>query len=280
MKSLRLWSALCATSLIGFGAVQAQSPVDCLIQTGEMSFENNSFLFTIQGAYNDSGSGDNDPILIRFSDLNNDGIALDFELTMTDLLNAIGEIPDCRAVTPEKKIRIIGTILGPSRVQWTGSVNPDPDWCIKVDFTGVRDCVGTTAEFSIDTAQVIWTFDIVPVDCVVDAAGNMLGRKATLQLVKFGGDAENRVDFVGALFCVPVLGADASLTSLQFRAYSGGVKKSNGNVNGDCAVNDEDLLIVLFNFGTNDSGADVNGDGQVNDEDLLTVLFNFGAVGC
>jgi hypothetical protein len=47
-------------------------------------------------------------------------------------------------------------------------------------------------------------------------------------------------------------------------------------VNGDCTIDDADLLIVLFNFG--DSGAgDVNNDGIVDDADLLVVLFNFGS---
>ncbi|MCW5934397.1 MAG: hypothetical protein KIT45_08890 [Fimbriimonadia bacterium] len=54
----------------------------------------------------------------------------------------------------------------------------------------------------------------------------------------------------------------------------------NGDVNGDNAVNDEDLLLVLFNFGINTSDpVDLNGDGSVNDEDLLIVLFNFGIQG-
>jgi hypothetical protein len=44
-------------------------------------------------------------------------------------------------------------------------------------------------------------------------------------------------------------------------------------------VDDADLLIVLFAFGTGDPAADVNGDGLVDDGDLLIVLFNFGA-GC
>lgn len=48
-----------------------------------------------------------------------------------------------------------------------------------------------------------------------------------------------------------------------------------GDANGDGIVNDEDLLIVLFNFGGAGAG-DVNNDGIVNDEDLLIVLFNFG----
>jgi len=36
---------------------------------------------------------------------------------------------------------------------------------------------------------------------------------------------------------------------------------------------------VLFNFGGSDSASDVNGDSTVDDADLLIVLFNFGSVG-
>jgi hypothetical protein len=53
----------------------------------------------------------------------------------------------------------------------------------------------------------------------------------------------------------------------------------NGDLNGDNVIDDADLLIVLFNFGSNDAATDLNGDGVVDDADLLIVLFNFGAVG-
>jgi hypothetical protein len=39
------------------------------------------------------------------------------------------------------------------------------------------------------------------------------------------------------------------------------------------------LLIVLFAFGTSNAQADLNRDGIVDDSDLLLVLFNFGS-GC
>jgi hypothetical protein len=53
----------------------------------------------------------------------------------------------------------------------------------------------------------------------------------------------------------------------------------NGDLNADNVIDDADLLIVLFNFGSNDAATDLNGDGVVDDADLLIVLFNFGAVG-
>jgi len=62
-------------------------------------------------------------------------------------------------------------------------------------------------------------------------------------------------------------------------AYGGGLSRSAGDVNGDCIVNDSDLLAVLFAFGNTGSGIpeDVNGDEVVNDSDLLIVLFSFCA---
>lgn len=52
----------------------------------------------------------------------------------------------------------------------------------------------------------------------------------------------------------------------------------NGDANGDNQVNDEDLLRILFDFGSLQTG-DLNGDGICNDLDLLIVLFNFGRTG-
>ncbi|MCW5934995.1 MAG: hypothetical protein KIT45_11985 [Fimbriimonadia bacterium] len=52
-----------------------------------------------------------------------------------------------------------------------------------------------------------------------------------------------------------------------------------GDVNGDGCVNDEDLLLVLFNFGSPSPLTDLDDNGTTDDVDLLLVLFNFGA-GC
>lgn len=53
-----------------------------------------------------------------------------------------------------------------------------------------------------------------------------------------------------------------------------------GDTNGDGCIDDQDLLAVLFAFGTSGSGLtrheDINKDGTVDDADLLVVLFNFG----
>lgn len=59
---------------------------------------------------------------------------------------------------------------------------------------------------------------------------------------------------------------------------SAGMAQIPGDVNGDCCVNDNDLLIALFQFGSTGSNlqGDANDDGTVDDLDLLIILFNFG----
>jgi len=54
-----------------------------------------------------------------------------------------------------------------------------------------------------------------------------------------------------------------------------------GDVDGNCCVDDGDLLETLFGFGQTgiDLKGDLNSDGVVDDADLLIVLFNFGS-GC
>jgi hypothetical protein len=52
-----------------------------------------------------------------------------------------------------------------------------------------------------------------------------------------------------------------------------------GDADDNGCVDDADLLIVLFNFGSNNAQADLNRDSIVDDADLLEVLFNFGS-GC
>jgi dipeptidyl aminopeptidase/acylaminoacyl peptidase len=54
-----------------------------------------------------------------------------------------------------------------------------------------------------------------------------------------------------------------------------------GDATGNGCVDDQDLLLVLFDFGRTGEGllSDLNGNGVVDDADLLIVLFNYGA-GC
>jgi hypothetical protein len=89
--------------------------------------------------------------------------------------------------------------------------------------------------------------------------------KATLRLV--GRSKQLRSRAVALRAC-------ARTWAINTIAYSSSLP-SQGDVNGDCTIDDADLLAVLFNFGGSGDG-DVNSDGVVDDADLLTVLFNFG----
>jgi hypothetical protein len=74
----------------------------------------------------------------------------------------------------------------------------------------------------------------------------------------------------GVWLCVQSSATLSDLVALNFALKA-------GDANQDGAIDDADLLLVLFAFGSNDSQADMNRDGTVDDADLLTVLFNFGS---
>jgi hypothetical protein len=57
------------------------------------------------------------------------------------------------------------------------------------------------------------------------------------------------------------------------------VRLTPGDVSGDNIIDDQDLLAVLFGFGSTDPDLDITGDGRVDDADLLLVLFGFGQSG-
>lgn len=76
----------------------------------------------------------------------------------------------------------------------------------------------------------------------------------------------------GVWLCTQQSASLSDLATLNFALRA-------GDLNQDGAIDDADLLLVLFAFGSSDSQADVNRDGTVDDADLLVVLFNFGA-GC
>jgi hypothetical protein len=49
-----------------------------------------------------------------------------------------------------------------------------------------------------------------------------------------------------------------------------------GDVNGDAAVDVDDLVAVILSWGTDDPDADVDGTGLVDVDDLLGVLLAWG----
>ncbi|MFN4032565.1 MAG: PQQ-dependent sugar dehydrogenase [Fimbriimonadales bacterium] len=77
---------------------------------------------------------------------------------------------------------------------------------------------------------------------------------------------------------LPITISSVSIASQGF-AYLNLDFPTLGDVNGDGVIDDADLLVVLFAFGSSTTEADLNNDGVVDDADLLIVLFNFGAGG-
>jgi hypothetical protein len=63
------------------------------------------------------GLGDQAPICVTLSDLNNDGYALDFELTIQQVVNAIQS---------NATVQFYGTPVGNNQVRWQGSITFDP----------------------------------------------------------------------------------------------------------------------------------------------------------
>ncbi|MCX7924574.1 MAG: Ig-like domain repeat protein, partial [Fimbriimonadales bacterium] len=76
----------------------------------------------------------------------------------------------------------------------------------------------------------------------------------------------------GVWLCAQASATLSDLVALNFTLKA-------GDLNQDGAIDDADLLLVLFAFGSSDPQADVSRDGVVDDADLLIVLFNFGQ-GC
>ncbi|MFN3689339.1 MAG: hypothetical protein ACK4UU_00260, partial [Fimbriimonadales bacterium] len=114
-------SALALTSV-----ATAQTLVDRLIQTGKMSFRLNDSLYyirigdqcTLPAA--GGGLGDQNPICVQLQDLNNDGIALDFQITIQQMVNTINS---------DATVTFFGTPVGGNQVRWQGSRTFDPPEC-------------------------------------------------------------------------------------------------------------------------------------------------------
>ncbi|MCX7924514.1 MAG: hypothetical protein N2554_01740, partial [Fimbriimonadales bacterium] len=109
----------------------------------------------------------------------------------------------------------------------------------------------------------VWPSPFVRPQVLSEVAQNG-GRIALYNVVGFASDPQPAVAF--------------SYIRLENIRLAGRVP---GDVNGDCVVNNADLLQVLFAFGSTGENlpADLNTDCSVNNADLLTVLFNFGS-GC
>ena len=70
-------------------------------------------------------------------------------------------------------------------------------------------------------------------------------------------------------------GVDAIM--LQRMTCEDDTEPCEGDVNGNGAVDVEDILVILAAFGTADAAGDANGDGLVDVNDMLMVISNWGA---
>ncbi len=266
------WLGIISVATALLGVAIAQTPVDKLELTGKMSFRLNDSPYYIRlGVACDipafeGGIGDQQPLCITFADLNNDGIALDFQLTINQMVNSIQST---------ETVTWIAQVLSSNQVRWTTQRTFSPPHCTVITISG------TDYIFQMDEIYGQFQLEITEGSCAPDPY-NCFGCGVDLSLAPFGGADANYMGFNGRAMLggtcdsgpVP---ACARAYDLQINAYSGGLS-SQGDVNGDCVVDDADLLAVLFAFGQSGSGLaeDINRDGTVDDADLLIVLFNFG----
>jgi hypothetical protein len=253
----------------------AQTPVDKLIKAGRMSFRLQNSQYYIKIGANctidaaGGGLGDQAPICVTLSDLNNDGIALDFEITIQQMVNTIQS---------NATVQFYGTPVGTNQVRWQGSRTFDPPECAFIGGS-VQQWFQLTQVFGDFTMQISeGACNPDPYSC--SSCG------VDLTLTPVDNDPNNQdVNFLGFEGFIRLAGtscdtggplrACARTWAINTIAYSSSLP-SQGDVNGDCTIDDADLLTVLFDFGGSGAG-DVNNDGVVDDADLLTVLFNFGS---
>jgi hypothetical protein len=252
----------------------AQTPVEKLIKAGRMSFrlQDSPYYIRIGDACDISaaggGLGDQAPICVTLSDLNNDGFALDFEITIQQMVNAIQS---------NATVQFYGTPVGNDQVRWQGARTFNPLECA---------FIGGSVQQWFQLLQVFgdFTMEISEGACDPDPF-SCSSCGVDLTLTPVGNDPNNEnVNFLGFEGFIRLAGtscdtgvplrACARTWAINTIAYSSSLP-SRGDVNGDCIIDSADLLTVLFNFGGSGAG-DVNNDNIVDSADLLTVLFNFG----
>ncbi|MCS7208094.1 MAG: dockerin type I repeat-containing protein [Fimbriimonadales bacterium] len=243
-------------------SVSAAQVAQQLARGGDFVFKFNGADYRITGAANFQESfNPRDPIRLDFSDLNNDTVALDVLLDLRPFANINRQVPLLAQVLSDGSNEAV--------IRWRGTDNPNI--CVEVSDDGF------SANILIFEVTGVLTGRVRRVPCAPDPY-NTLGRNTHLEIVKEGGDAENNLRVRAYLFCLqnPFTIITVDVFNIRWAGSGGGLPRRLGNVNGDCVINDSDLLQILLGFGTNNAAADVNGDGIVNDSDLLITLLNFG----
>ncbi|MFQ3610973.1 MAG: hypothetical protein SNJ72_05685 [Fimbriimonadales bacterium] len=252
--------ALSALMVAGANAQLAQE-----LERGEyFSWIFNGGRYEIRGGLTLDGTVNaSDPVAFYFTDVNNDGLVLDITLDIGQLLPDIG-----LNVTADLVASVVSDDGTTAVIDWTGEIFPNA--CIQVT-QPIQTQILVTRVYGRIRGRV------TRIACGPDPLG-ALSQNVHLKVEMEGGNAYNELGLEGYLFCFqsPFSFTTARITDASWIGYGGGLPLSLGNVNGDCTIDDADLLQVLFSFGSDDPGSDTNNDGTVDDADLLTVLFNFG----
>lgn len=251
-------------------ATMAHAQIPNELARGEFfSWKLNDGSYDISGVLTQSGTIDpQTPVSFFFTDANNDGLALDIVLNIGQLLGL-----DFDLEVP-LFAQVIQSDTNSAIICWSNTLNLDPNdgrFCIPINIGG--STINVRFIFVEGSLQGL----VERINCQSDPLGE-LSQNVHLRITPNGGDEYNYLRAEGYVFCFvnQAAFATAIANNLSWIGYGGGLPKSLGNVNGDCTIDDADLLQVLFNFGSNDADTDTNGDGTVDDADLLTVLFNFG----
>jgi hypothetical protein len=259
MQMIKPIVGICAAMLLSVCVASADLS-DRLAAGSDFSIRLTAGRYELTGGV--SGTGNFTSSAYRFVFLP-DGNGLGWQLRVRDLVNAI---------LSDYMLHYVATVLPNGDVQW--DMDASPNECTQIVLGG------QPVNFLLTRIYGRFTSHLTAIDCQADPH-NRLTRNISLRLDSAGGDDGNNLFLEGYLFCFQSAGTltNGRVHSLVSIGYGGGIPKSMGNVNNDCAVDDGDLLQVLFAFGSDDEASDVNGDGMVDDADLLVVLFNFGLEG-
>jgi hypothetical protein len=181
-------------------------------------------------------------------------------------LSSADETPELLVASPDGAVYAIATVnQGAQNVPGAGiwRINPPPTLSGQVVLESyIPNPAGKTAQFTLTSGSQ------------TDTATVILGTNGAYSLqTGLSGTVQVRVYVPGWL------GRRQTLNIGSSGVVNANWTLINGDANRDNQIDDADLLIVLFNFGTNNAQADLNGDGAVDDADLLIVLFNFGTIG-
>ncbi|MEN3002655.1 MAG: hypothetical protein ABDI19_12565 [Armatimonadota bacterium] len=270
------WLGIMSVATAIASIAMAQTPVQKLEQAGRISFRlnNSPYWIRVGVACNipafSGGLGDQAPFCKNLTDLNGDGIKLDFQATVNEIVNTIQST---------ELVNFIGTPVGPDKVRWTARRTFNPPHCTFI-------AGGVNTWFKLTEVYGDFTMQISEVSCRPDPY-NCFSCNVNLALTPVvdndpsNDENENYMGFNGLLMQGGDCNTGGPIPTCA-RTYTVNVNIYSrwlpSDVNGDCVVDDADLLAVLFAFGQSGSNLpeDINKDGVVDDADLLTVLFAFG----